>query len=403
LCDGHAVRPGELTIEETLVTGTLFKEGSLRQSRGSGIKVFMKNVLWAVLVGFLCAKSSSDTVPVSLVSLSVRFGPATAKDPLTGLPWESSISSSGDVNAPNGELVLADEDVPYTHQGVFILTDPTTGWPAPVAFALDVPGFVDDNANGVADFFERALSTDNEQTTGEHETADGKGAEFTARWKRLPGRTDGTVVLNLPSFGLTFSHEYSIPSYEGRYDFVRTNGGFRGTIVLTNVVETNEVLSGPWSVTITNNNRLGYEPGTWTGSGGQAWALEPLDALDRTGTNYVSLAGFKDGFPATSEEDYQFWFLIIHSSDRDANGVLDLVESGVAPPVEAGLAIEQNEAGVEITLHGKRDQSYVLEGTAALNNSAWIALQTVRLSGTFATVRVPVEGGARYFRMREGE
>lgn len=342
----------------------------------------------------------AQSAGVSLVSFSVQIDSATARDPLTGLEWQLSISSSGNTTDPNGELAPADSSIPYSHASSFILTDPTTLEPGALPFALDVPDQGDQNGNGVADFFDLAMPTPSIKTAGVHDTPpDHKGATFSATWTRPAGQSVGTVVLDIPFLGLKFSPRYTILEYGGQLSSTRTNQSLSAAVLLTNVLNTNDVISGPLSLTITNNDQLGYSDGSWTNNSSALYTYHSIDSLDRRDTNYVALIRFDDGNPATADADYNTWLLVIHSTDANTNGVLDLVES-TSPAQQPSLEIQPTATGFQIVAHGPPGTVYVLESAGVLPSASWSTVQPVTLTSGTQTVQVPANGQTRFFRLR---
>src|ERR1041385_3597315 len=116
----------------------------------------MKMIL-RVLLAFCLSRAvlAASTPTVDLVSLSPQVFPATAREQLTGLDWNLSVSRFGDV--VNNEMAWAPADIPYSHIGYFIFVDPTTFEPEPMQFVLDIPPFADVNHNGIFDFFDPAV------------------------------------------------------------------------------------------------------------------------------------------------------------------------------------------------------------------------------------------------------
>ena len=335
-----------------------------------------------------------------LLSLSPRVDPATTEQPLTGLDYQLSVTTFSSVQSPNGEMRLADVDVPFTHQGFFVMTDPVLVDTFLLAFAVDVPEQGDQNGNGITDFFDPASGTEGITTAGIHSTFDNGGADFEATWTRAAGAASGTVALNLPELGLTFTHAYHLVHYAGEFSFQRVDRLLEGTVALTNALAPEEVLSGPLSLTITNDATLGYSPGTWTNSLAETYRFEPVDALDRVGTNYLSILFFEDGFSSTSDPDYNYWFFTALSADTNGNGILDLVETGGEPPLDARLEINKTEEGILITIKGIAGTSYVLEEADSVAGN-WSEAQTITLdAGGNQAVALTHGAGRKFFRVR---
>lgn len=356
--------------------------------------------LFSLVAFWLAALAiQGDTVPVSLASFSVQIQPATVRN--FGLITTLSISSTEQPTNPNGELQLADETVPFSHDGFFILDDPTFPEPVPLFFGLNVPDEGDANTNGLSDFFDVAIETPGLKTSGTYDSPLGGAENFTATWTRAAGQSSGKVVIDLPSLG-KFTHDYWILQFEGMMTYSRTNKSIAGSVTLTNIVAAEDQISGPLSITITNNTKLGYDSGTWTGSAGASYVFHSIDSLDRFGTNYVAALAIDEGYPATSAEDYHYWFLLIHSTDANKNGVLDLVES--ATPIEPErprLEIRKVQAGVEISIFATTGNIYSLEAANSLDATSWATLQTVSVNSSPQTVQIEAAGPMKFFRLRK--
>jgi len=344
------------------------------------------------------APSRAETVPASLVSLSVQIQPATVRN--FGLITTLSISSTGQPNNPNGELEVADSTIPFSHDSFFVIDDPTFPEPVPFFFGLDVPFERDSNTNGLADFFDVNLETAGVRTTGAYESPLGGTENFTATWTRAAGTTGGKVIINLPDLG-TFTHDYALLEFDGALTYSRTNQSLAATISLTNIVAADDQISGPLSITITNNTELGYNSGAWSGSGGASYVFLSIDSLLRAGLDYSGVIGFNDGYPATSDEDYHIWFLLIHSGDSNDNDVLDLVESVVpGEPDAPRLEIRKVQSGLEISVFGAVGSPYSLESANSLASPAWSGLQTITLQSSPHTVQIDEAGAMKFFRLR---
>jgi hypothetical protein len=360
----------------------------------------MKMVCVLLAFSFFSLSVYSQSAGVTLVSTSVQIQPTSTVEPLTDLVWKLSFSSLDSPSNPNNEARLADADVPYSHQGFFVILDPTTEEPEWLPFVLNVPDQGDTNTNGVPDFFDVALSTDNLQTNGRHPTFGGNGADFTAKWQRAAGASTGTVVINLAYFGLTFVHQYAILSYEGTYTYSPAAPKLQGTVTMTNLVSSDDRISGPLSLTITNNNQLGYSPGSWTNATGSTYTFPSVDSLDRAGTHYIAFFEFADGFPETSDPDYLVWFLVLHSGDANGNEILDLVEGG-GPVQNPRLDITKTAGGIELTITGTAGRAYILESAASLPGTSWSEVQSVSLGSNTQTVQLAAPGASMFFRLRE--
>lgn len=360
----------------------------------------MRHLVFLFLAFLLGRTALSDSTGISLVSLSPQIFPATTKDPFTRLDWTLSITTAEAPTVINNELALAPDDFPFSHQGFLILQDPNGFEPAQLPFGLNIPEFQDANTNGLYDFFDSATAVTNIKTQGRHATGTGGGADFTATWNRDSGSASGTVVLDFPFFGLKFTHPFSLFQFEGAFTFSRTTNKLNGSVTLTNAAAADQTLTGPLSLTITNNSTLGYTSGTWSDPGGVAYNYSPTDALDLIKSNYISFLFFEDGLPATSDADYLDWFVVVHSRDANTNGVPDLVENASSPTAPS-LDIVGTATGIDLTVHGTAGQTYALEQSTDLSAAGWSLAQQIAMNGTAQTVSLPATGGARFFRLKQ--
>jgi hypothetical protein len=358
----------------------------------------VKKLIFLCALLFVSIIRAEQTLPVDLVSLSVQIFPASTRDPFTGLDYELSISAVPNANNINNELALAGSDVPYTHQGYFVLLDPTTFEPTVFPFVLDVPDFSDLNENGVADFFDPAASVESIRTEGRHPTADGGGADFSATWSREAGSVSGTVVLDFPYFGLEFTHPFELLSYQGNFSYAEiNNSAINGTVSLTNITTEAEFLHGPLVLNIASTDVLQYDAGTWNATDDLTYNFSPIDTLDLSGLDYVALIEFVDGFPGTSGADYLDWVLVLHSADLNTNRIPDLVESNpdsAAPTLE----IVKTAEGIQLVARGQAGE-YALEAAGEITG-VWNSLQSVQIGNAPATATLPRSHARKFFRLR---
>jgi hypothetical protein len=359
----------------------------------------MKSLVVSILCFFLggMVVRGAETVSLQLINLSPMIFPATARS--LGLDFNLSISSLPDAQTVNWELAPATQNHGFTHEGFFILTDPSFFEPSIFPFVLNVPRFADVNTNGVYDFFDPRAAVENQTTQGRHPTASGGAANFTARWNRAGGESTGTVVMDLPEFGLRFTHAFNLLHFEGQFTFTREGTNLNGTVTLTNVFSNDDTITGPLDLRIQNNQTLLYSAGSWTPAAGGNYTFSPLDTLDAASTNFISLLSLGDGFLSTAEADYLDWFLIVNSADANRNGILDLVEGGAE--TRPTLEIVKGNNGIEITIHGTTGKTYQLEAVANIDSVAWQLLQSVTLAAATRTITLPPEGGRRFFRVRQ--
>jgi hypothetical protein len=360
----------------------------------------MKKLLLSIL-SVICFCSWGETAPVEFTSLSVQILPASAQDAI-GLDWTLEMSSVGDTASINHELMLATQDHGFSHEGFFIFENPFEFEKFAVPFVLDVPPFADANDNGIDDFYDAPISVDNVSTQGRHPDANNRPVNFTARWTRAAGESSGTVVIDLPSLGLTFEHTFRLLRYVGEFSFQRANNLLEGSLSITNVLEPLDITRGPFSARVLNTNELSYSATSWTNMEGVTYTVVTNLDIGLNRTNFVSYWLLEDGYAPSSEFDYVDWILVISSGDSNGNGQLDLTEGVSTPGERPRLELVRLPNGsLEITIQGTAGQTYILEFANAVTGATWQTAQTITLAGGSQTITVSGAGSRRFFRLRQ--
>lgn len=345
----------------------------------------------------------AETAPAQLTYLSPQIFPAT--DRVFGLEYRMSISAFENLASVNHELALATSDHGFSHEGFFVVEDPTAFETYAIFFALDIPDYRDADTDGIHDFYDRDVAVEGVVTQGLHGDGFGSARQFTATWHREAGRDSGSVVIDLPFFGWRFDHPMSLLSFDGTFDFVRNGTNLIGTIALTNTAMETETITGGLSLAIRDATngvlQIRGTPGAWNGPSGFAYTYEATDLVERVSTNNArSFLLFEDGQPATAEPDYLEAVFVLKSGDANANGILDLVES-LAPRPQPSLRIERVGEGVRLTIYGEPNGRYDLESAARIDAPEWALEQSVALGGSETTITKPALGLAKYYRLRE--
>ena len=354
-----------------------------------------------LLTHFSNALFAADSVRVSFVSLSPQIVRGTAEDPLHGLEWTSSLSSSGDPNSVNHELRVATGGHGFSHEGNFLLQDPFAVEPYVIPFVLDVPPAQDSNNNGVDDFFDLDMPVDGIQTLGRHPNGEGGGEDFFATWFRPAGDAVGSVVIQFPFFDLRFEHFFQLQQYRGEFVYERDGRERPGTLSITNVVDSADWMAGPLTMEVVTTNRLGYTATNWnSGSGLDYVTLDNFEA-GRSGTNFVSIWLLEDGYFGSAERDYVDWAMVVHGTDANGNGQIDLVEGAETPAGAPRIQLVRLPEGeLELTIEGTPEETYVLESTEALPTANWTTGQTVTLSAPVQKITLANTGKGRFYRLR---
>lgn len=369
---------------------------SLLSSCPSAMKKLLFSVLFTVCVG-----AAPEKIPVEFTSLSVQILPATAQDPI-GFDWNMSLSSVGDENSINHELMLATENHGFSHEGYFIFENPFEFEPFAMPFVLDVPPFVDADDDGIDDFYDTSRSVDGLRTQGQHPDANNRPVAFTATWTRAEGDSTGSVVLDIPYMGLTFQTSFQLLRYTGEFSFERESNLRRGFFSFTNVNEPQEIITGDLSVRVINTNTLSYSTTNWTNNNAAIYTIVTNIDLGLARTNFVSYWNLEDGYASTGDLDYKDWIMVLSSGDANGNGQLDFTE-GITNSTERPTLelVRLPNGGLEITVRGTPGQTYTLETANALGAGPWQTSQTVTLTSGTQAITVPGAGSRRFFRLRQ--
>jgi hypothetical protein len=372
-------------------------------SLSSGLANFraaMKRFLFALFCA-VSVCSAAEKTPVELFSLSVQIFPATTQDGI-GFSWDLAYSSVGSETSINHELMLASGNHGFSHEGYFVFENDFEFEPFLVPFVLDVPPNADVNGNGIDDFFDRRVSVDGVETLGRHPDANNRPVDFTATWTRPAGESVGSVVVDLPYLGITFTHPFQLLDYSGEFTYERTNSLLRGTMTVTNVVDTTDIITGPLSVRVVNPTTLSLSAATWTNSYPATFTVLTNLYDGVYGTNFVSYWLLDEGYAPSGDLDYVDWLLVLSSADANNNGQLDLVEGNSTPAAPPRLDLVRLPNGsIEITIRGSPGQTYTLEFANAVDSAAWQASQTINLVSETQTITVTASGSRRFFRLRQ--
>lgn len=325
---------------------------------------------------------------------SINFGAETAHGRVwcLSLRFQEGTDSFGDTldlstisGTPNGELE------PYnglTYISGFTLD--ISGLPITGTIQLNLPPFLDANANGFNDFFESALGV-SATTTGAYR-AGAESGTVTATWQRLAGSPDGSCVLHLVdnTFGDlgSFNHVFSIIEYSGPVLYTPGSNTISGTVNLSKTGDPSTQLQGPFQFTkVSTNrfNRLILQPGSWTNNAAQALSFtNDLYARDLPWTtNYYGLLEFDDGDPNSAAPDYLAWLWSIDdSNDANHNGIPDFSDDPqtVVNPRPPVIGLTWTSTNVLLSVSG--DIGYLLDvqRTQSLPATNWQTVISVTLT-----------------------
>jgi hypothetical protein len=350
---------------------------------------------------FFCATcATAAEVDLKLLCLSPQVDPSEAESDI-GADYRLSLTSLED-GSINGEMTLASSDTGWSHTGYFQMEDLIFGGGFVIPYLTDLPTLGDANGNGVDDFFDASMEVPSETKEGIYQdpTNPQNARPFTATWQRDANSNSGSVTISISDLGLDFHTTFRILQFDGKFEYNRSGTNLVGQTSFTNVFDPSDTISGPLTLRIRNTNTLAYSSGTWDGLNDFKYDYSPEDNLDRAGLTYVSFIDFADGYPATSQPDYQFWFLLVESQDANTNSIPDVVEGDIAPPTPPSLQAGKGSGGLEITITGTAGQSYTLQSTTALGGT-WGDEQNVTLQSATQTIIVETPGKAKFFRLKQ--
>jgi hypothetical protein len=338
---------------------------------------------------------AANTAPAKMHCLSVKIDPATTK--FFGNTYRLSITTADSNEPPNGELAVSNSD--YDHQAVFAYEDPTLFETLFFPFGLNIPAFIDQNANGFHDFYEVETSIQG-VTQGEFliDPDTGETSRFRATWVRGAGSPDGSVKIELTDLGQTFNHIFHILEYDGALTYTTENKIVDGHFAFALNGQSEQTLNGAARITIQTNDKLTLPDGTFTTQNNVALPFTTTDALQRDGLIYDTVVVFNDWDPDTSVADYQGWYLQIISPDANNNQIPDLVE-GEAQPAQPSLSARKTQAGFEVTIAGTPGATYEVQTTSAITGG-WNADRNVTMTGATETVLLPLNPGSHFVRLK---
>jgi hypothetical protein len=349
--------------------------------------------------GFCLALSmkgfAANTAPAKMHCLSVKIDPAATK--VFGNTYRLSITTADSNEPPNGELAVSDSD--YDHQGFFAYEDPTLFETFFFPFGLNVPAFIDQNANGLHDFYEVETSIQS-VTQGEFliDPDSGETSRFRATWVRGAGSPDGTVKIELTDLGQTFNHLFHILQYDGTLTYTTENKTIDGQFAFALNGHPEQTLNGAAKITIQTNDKLILPDGAFTTQNSVALHFTTTDALQRDGLIYDTVVVFDDWDPDTSVADYQGWYLQIISPDANNNQIADLVE-GQAQPDQPSLSARRTQTGFEVTITGTPGATYEVQITNTVTGG-WTADRNVTMTGASETIVLPLDTGSKFIRLK---
>jgi hypothetical protein len=339
--------------------------------------------------------------------LSIRVEPGVSEE----LGLERTLEfSTADFASPNHELFNTLQD-DFTHASFFRLNGPEFTEPLLGEIIMNAPELLDDNTNGVPDFYEVSAEIPATPATGLWDS-DVAGGEARLVWQRSAGQLRGTVKIQLTSdeFGTLpeFTHAFEIIEYGGPFEYERRNEQAVGLVQWRRVGLETATLAGPLVTTREPTNRFAQfliGESDLTNQLGQVVRVS-LGDVERDADyrlDYFGAMAFWDGDPTTPAVDYELYFIGFEDpNDADADGVPDLTDDVTAPPPPPSLAIARDGEGFLLNLRGEIGTTYTLERSSAVEQAdLWIEEQEVTLTSTNEVLKMPgPTAPARYWRLR---
>jgi hypothetical protein len=343
---------------------------------------------------FVCATSAAtNQARVSLHCLSLRFQPATAE--LLGQTYTLEFTTANEQDPANGELTPYFTDS-STHACLYKLYTPDSpDEPTSGELYLNIPDFVDANANGLNDFFEVSQAVSSTRTSGTTVDVLGQSALQTT-WARAASSSKGTCILNLENYGLVFTHTFELLEYDGQLNYTVTSTNVAGFVDLAQTNATTNTLNGPLAFTVVNTNRVDLKAGSWTNAAKETLTYNQSENYVRNGNQYSGFLDFADFDLLTSAVDYEQWFVLITDpNDADSNGIPDL--SDTAPTRPPSLSLRQDTNGLWLSVSGDVGRAYEVEQTVTLIQPQWTNVAAITLTNDPQVMKLSLPAEATQF------
>jgi hypothetical protein len=353
----------------------------------------------------LSALAADQPVRLQLNSFSLLFRPASFKERFTGLVYVNQVTSEGD-NPPNGELELAPQDVPATHQGTFVWQDAQTFELFDMPFILDVPPG-DTDANGILDIFEFTPATI-DITAGQYVDLDGDVHQFLADWNKPADSHIGTCKFTIAPFGVnqTFTHPFELYEYTNSVPINASASTGESTIVvdLPRAGVDGEKLAGGLTLKFEQGKVTALTKSALTNEIGGAFAWNTDSVSDLVAKKLYCFLDLIDGTPSpdfSNYEDFNDWILMIDDpNDSDSDGIPNIVDSAAVAATAPTMEIIKTANGIQLRVHGDIGRAYTLEDSAILPTAAWQHATTVTITADPQVIDLAAPTSPTFWRMR---
>lgn len=351
--------------------------------------------------------ADQQAVRLQLNSFSLIFRPAQFKERFTGLTYLNQVTSEGD-NPTNGELELAPQDVPATHQGTFVWQDGQTFETFDLPFILDVPAD-DSDASGVPDIFEFTPGVSG-RTTGQYFDLEGNVNFFNADWNKPAESFTGNCKITIAPFGAdqTFTHQIELYEYVATLP-INANASTGESTITVDMPRSGvpgEKLAGGLTLKFQQGQVTAMAKSTLTNELGAAftWSTDGVSELDTK--KLFCFLDLIDGTPqidpnVPNYQDFNEWMLTISDpNDSDNDGVPNIVDSASVTASAPTMEIIKTANGIQLRVHGDMGRVYTLEDTAALPTATWQHATTVTITADPQVIDLPTPTAPTFWRMR---
>jgi hypothetical protein len=226
----------------------------------------------------------------------------------------------------------------------------------------------DTDRNGVADFLQRSRAGSFSFTGSVFRELPWLVGPMpmTGQITRAAGSTKGTYTASIrdPSAGLvTYRGDVFILNAFGVLKYDRSGNTATVEATVTSENGSSTAYRAASTFTVSDHNTVRFPPMRLTGSDGRLLEAGAF-TLIRSGNRYLGSFEFEDGGIHTSWSDYTQWHLeLTDTSDRDKDGIPDLSDTFVSPPVIAshpqGRSVVAGESvRLEVTATGPPPMTY---------------------------------------------
>lgn len=334
-----------------------------------------------------------------LHSTSVRFQPGAAS--ANALNYQLQLTTgSPEGQALNGELAPVPANASASHGAFYQMTGDIIFEPVFGTLFVDVPPSIDANTNGIPDFFDISEPVSGVTTAGTFQDMEQTG-KITAVWNRTANAKDGLCRLTLEGYNLTFAHAFEIIEFSGSLNYSSTTTNVTGSVQLAKVLEPERTFSGLLQLRKLGPDLLRMENGAWKNDTGLGVAYQVPEDMARAGQRFTSDFFFRDGDPASPEEDFLFWIVrIVDPNDRNGNGVPDISDEEAIARLPALGIMPGSSTNVLLTISGDIGKRHQIEQSPTLAPAKWVNVIAPVLTNDPQTVSVPVRGAPLFWRVR---